>query len=170
MATLLRGYERVNWVNEPPKVTPLNEENLNNMDSAIADLYDLLADYDSDNLEKNTIVEIQINGEPIAPDENRVVNLDLEHLDPIIVDPYQILDVVFPEVDSLPKTYLVEGLTGDHKVKWGQLSDPSAVASDITFTTANGYVTIEGTMVTNKTTDISVEFRLEAHTPEPVIS
>ena len=171
MGKLLRTYTRVNWENTPSRETPINDENLNNMDSAINDLYEALEGYDSDKLEKNTIVEVQIDGTPIEPDEDRVVNIDLERIDPILVDPYDIIDVTFTGITSLPQTYSVEGITADHYVRWGQLSNPSAATTDINFVTGNnGLVTLSGTIVSGKSTDIEVEFRKKAHNPTPVLS
>lgn len=40
-------YERVEWEDLPQKTTPLNAENLNNMDAGIANVTDLANDLDT---------------------------------------------------------------------------------------------------------------------------
>lgn len=40
-------YERVEWEDLPQKTTPLNAENLNNMDAGIANVTDLANEIDS---------------------------------------------------------------------------------------------------------------------------
>ena len=44
MATYEKIYNRVNWENDPSTATPINEDNLNNMDSAIDELDDRIVE------------------------------------------------------------------------------------------------------------------------------
>ena len=68
------------------------------------------------------------------------------------------LKITTPSVSSLPATFYNADITADHVVRddIAQFSDPSAVVTDITWTTAVGSITFAGTLASGESTTISV--------------
>ena len=72
------------------------------------------------------------------------------------------LKLTTPSISSLPATFYNADITADHVVRDGlaQFSTPSAVANDIAWTTAAGSITFSGTLVSGKSTTISVTLEI----------
>ena len=59
-------------------------------------------------------------------------------------------------ISSLPTTIANNKVTSAHEVVGYYISDPSAIAGDLTITTANGSYTISGTVISGKSFDITI--------------
>lgn len=74
------------------------------------------------------------------------------------VDVIPTLTVDFGTISSLPTTKTVTGMTSDMVAVAHELGTPGAFASDITVTTANGSVTLSGTMATSGSSTVVITF------------
>lgn len=61
------------------------------------------------------------------------------------------------QITSLPYTYSASAITASHRVINLQLGTPSAITSDLTWTTANGSLTLSGTMASSASTTVEID-------------
>ena len=72
---------------------------------------------------------------------------------------HDVVDVTLPSVSSSRRTFTANLITADHELiqnGFAYLSNPSAAGSDLTLTTADGSITVSGTL--SGTTDIIATF------------